>query len=345
MNEIKSKSHKHSSSKRSIFSAILFLIVFLLLKFFFPHNGVKDSVYQDSPSFWAQKDSWFLDTLSNCSDEIDVFYLISTEVITAKDSLGHILWRSTLSQEDRKAMEAEMSYVRNKMFYDDFNFFSPYYHQFTFDAIQAPSDTLEKVYQNVSTEICEAFDYYMRYWNNGRRFVLAGFSQGAMLLLDLLRHMSDEQFSRMVAAYEIGYRLSEDDLRHPHIQPAVCDTDCQVVISYNSVLSREGIWPLVSKDATTCINPVNWKTDATPASFTYEGMQGIVSVDTVLHTLMVDIAPEKFHEWLDNPVCKSVGMGQDCLHHWDLLFYPNYIHDNALKRARGLNDNISFATP
>lgn len=334
MNKVESTDKQNKSHKIAFCGSTLFLVVCVFLKVFLSLDETNGISSQDTSSFWEKSDSWYLDTLSTDSNQIDVFYLISTDVVSAKDSCGQEVWRSTLSKEDRAAMEKEMSYVRNKLFYGDFNFFSPYYHQFTFDVILQPDDTLNTVRQDVAEEVCEAFDYYMKHWNNGRRFVLAGFSQGAMHMLDLLRHMSDEQFSRMVAAYEIGYRLSEADLQHPHIRPALGETDSQVVVSFNSVLSPQGIWPLVSEGAVTCINPVNWKTDATPASFSYRELPGEVRVDTTLHVLLVDIEPESFHTWMDNPVFKSAGVSQDCLHHWDLLFYTDFIHDNALKRAQ-----------
>lgn len=336
MNDNKSASRR--TTRRNLFSAGLFLVVFLLLKLFFPHIGKGDAEGESQASFWAQEDSWYCDTLSAVREPVDVFYLISTEVISAKDSLGQLLYRSALAPEDRRSMEEEMRYVRDSIFFSDYRFFSPYYHQLTFDAIMARGDTLQTFYKAVSEEVCDAFDYYMEHWNGGRPFVLAGFSQGAMLLLDVLRHMTDEQFSRMAAAYEIGYRLTEEDLQHPHIRAAQGEEDSQVVVSYNSVLSREGIWPLVSRGAATGINPVNWKTDSTPAAFSYRGMEGEVRLDSTTFALLVDIAPESFHQWLDNPVCRWVGMSQDCLHHWDLLFYTRFIHENAKKRAGNLKN-------
>ena len=63
----------------------------------------------------------------------------------------------------------------------------------------------------------------MKNQNNGHRFILAGFSQGAMLTIDLLKHMTDEQFSRMVANYMLGYRLSEKDLQHSCLKDSAPD--------------------------------------------------------------------------------------------------------------------------
>ncbi len=74
----------------------------------------------------------------------------------------------------------------------DFNYIAPYYHQFTFDALSLSIEQSAQEYRKVAAEVCEAFDYYMKHKNQGRRFVLVGFSQGGMLVLDQLKHMSDE---------------------------------------------------------------------------------------------------------------------------------------------------------
>jgi hypothetical protein len=59
-----------------------------------------------------------------------------------------------------------------------------------------------------------------------------------MLVLDLLKHMTDEQYNRMVAAYAIGYRITEEDCKNKHICPAKGETETGVTISFNSALTH-----------------------------------------------------------------------------------------------------------
>ena len=180
----------------------------------------------------------------------------------------------------------------------------------------------------------EGFDYYMEHQNNGRRYALVGFSQGGMLVLDLLKHMTDEQYNRMVAAYAIGYRITEEDCKNNHIRPASGETETGVTVSFNSALSTDGLWPLVAEGAVICINPVNWKTDSTPATFTYENEEHTVSIDKQTNMLIVKTnRPKYYRKWNNNPAFQSAKVHLDCLHHWDLLFYSDFIHDNILKRA------------
>lgn len=264
-------------------------------------------------------------------DRPDLIYLVSTNVLSATDSEGRPQYTATLSDADRAWYKKEFDYVNSHICQGDFNLIAPYYHQYTFDSIQLDEKEFKAVYQQVTQEVCEFFDWYISSCNDGREFILAGFSQGAMLVLELLRHMDSEAFSRMAAAYMIGYRLSEEDLMHPQVNAACGADDRQVAISFNSVASPEGIWDFVSGGAACCINPVNWRTDSTPAEFSYDGDRGTVRIDPELNVLTVDINPEKYDSWMRaSPVFSFLNPANR--HHWDLMFYTQQIHDNALLR-------------
>lgn len=285
-------------------------------------------------SVWSQPEAWYVPQDTVTGDTIDLFYLVSTEVVSAQTPEGQISYQSLLIPSDREAISQELSYAESHFCQADLRCVAPYYHQFTFEALSLPHEQFDSVYQVVADEVCQAFDYYMQHQNQGRPFAIVGFSQGAMFTLDLLRHMSEEQYQQLIAAYAIGYRLSAEDVQHPHIRPATDETERGVTISFNSVLRPEAIWPQVAAGAVTCINPVNWRTDTMPATFTYHEQQHTVHVDPATHQLIVEVAdPSDYRAWNQNPVFLQAGVNPDCLHHYDLLFYSGLIHDNILKRA------------
>jgi len=292
------------------------------------HNG-EVSQYADA-EFWYQAENQY-DT-----SKVDVIYFVSTNVLCATDENGAQVWQSQLTSNDKAFMDDEFGWVESNIFHSDFNMIAPYYHQFTFDAVcQLDKASFNGVYQKVSSEACEAFDYYMKHMNNGRPYILTGFSQGAMLTVDVLKHMTDEQYSRMIACYCIGYRLSAEDLKDPHIKAAQGEFDCGVTVSFNSSQTKEAIWPLVNEGAVTSINPVNWKTDSTPATFSYDGTTNTLYLDTLSYTLLVATdTPSYYYKYYDRaPFYEAGGVSRDNLHHWDLLFYHQQLHDNALNRA------------
>lgn len=284
---------------------------------------------------WTADSAWYQSRDTLRPDKPDILYLVSTNVLSATDSCGREMFRARLNEADRQVLQAEMAYVEEHIAQHDFNFLAPYYHQFTFNAINLPDSLFQAEYRQVAAEVCQAFDHYMTHMNQGRPFALVGFSQGAMLVLELLKHMTDAQYHQLIAAYTLGYRIAGEDERCSHIIPATDESTPGVTVSFNSVLSREGQWPLVTKDATSAINPVNWKTDSTAATFTYNGQPHTVRLDPDTHLLIVETRKaDTYRRWNGNPVFRSAGVHPDCLHHWDLLFYTSFIHDNILLRAK-----------
>lgn len=84
--------------------------------------------------------------------------------------------------------------------------------------------------------------------------------------MELMKHLSEEERKRMIAAYVLGYKVTPADVeKAPWIKPATDSIDTGVTICYNSVSDVKYIKSVVSAPNVMCINPVNWCTDATPA--------------------------------------------------------------------------------
>ena len=115
-------------------------------------------------------------------------------------------------------------------------------------------------------DVCTAFDYFQAQRDKSRPLIIAGFSQGGLAVVELLKHIDDETYGQLAAAYVLGYKVTpEDTTVCKHIKAAQGETDTGVTICYNTVKDVKYIQPVI---AATCmgINPVNWRTDATPAT-------------------------------------------------------------------------------
>ena len=124
---------------------------------------------------------------------------------------------------------------------------------------------LEIAYRDVAA----AFEYYFEHCNNGRPIILAGFSQGSQLLLMLMKeYFDDPKYSeKLIAAYCIGWRITEEEVaQYPQLKMAQGEDDTGVIVSFNS--EAEGVEESLivpNGGKTLGINPLNWKTDSTPA--------------------------------------------------------------------------------
>jgi len=281
---------------------------------------------KQTKNYWETSEAWFQTGTEINENFVDVFYIVSTNVMQSFDSLGNERYTAILDDNERKNFAIEMEYVNKTIFPDSINYYSPYYHQFTMNSISLSQDDFDSVYGNVKYEVIEAFDYYMKNWNNGRRFVIAGFSQGAMMTKEIVKHLDKEQYSRLIAAYVIGDGISKEDLKCENIVPAKSAFDTGITVSFNTVKSLDGIWQPVYESTVTCINPINWTTDAISADFSFGEQNLTATVDTALNVIVV-----KDFEKPEAPF--SEVWPQDCLHFYDIQFYNNSLKQNVLDRA------------
>jgi len=194
----------------------------------------------------------------------DLFYIISTETVDHLVDGDTCHYADTRDEAIREAMLSEMVGV-DKLLSGGLNYFSPYYRQCSLESF-SNEDTMTRRLTLALGDVREAFGHYIKYRNNGRPFILAGFSQGAIALIDLLKEMDDETYSRLVAAYVIGWKVSDGDLSSTsHIVPARDSGDVGVTVCYNSVRDNGCAIPLLSDGNRVAINPVNWRCDGAPA--------------------------------------------------------------------------------
>ena len=158
-------------------------------------------------------------------------------------------------------------------------FYAPYYRHTTIDAwVTQNEDTINSRVRLAMDDVRTAFDHFQARRDQSRPLIIAGFSQGGRAVVELLKHISDETYSQLAAAYVLGYKVTKADMAEcPHIRPAEGETDTGVTICYNTVKDVKYIKPIIAA-SDICINPVNWRTDATPA--------------TLHDTITITLAPE-----------------------------------------------------
>ena len=197
----------------------------------------------------------------------DVFYVVSTweeDWMTADSIVCH--YADVWNPKHRERMAIEMNKVAGYMSPGN-RFYAPFYRHTTIDSFMMESEdsTLNRA-RMAMDDVCAAFDYFQAQRDQTRPLIIAGFSQGGMAVVELLKHMSDETYGQLAAAYVLGYKVTpEDTLQTKHIKAAQGADDTGVTICYNTVKDVKYINSII---AASCIgiNPVNWRTDATPAT-------------------------------------------------------------------------------
>ncbi len=212
---------------------------------------------------YADSYNWL--SLPNVSKEVDIFYVYPTVSSNETGSMS--------IYDDANRALAQGIFEAQASVYEPYgDVFAPYYRQMTTNVKMEDGmlATDTEAFKQGAIDVQDAFEYYINNLNDGRPFIIAGHSQGTMALIELIKNRfgDDEELrSRMVAAYLIGYTVTDDDLQKAGLTAAVGANDTGVVITYNTQSPTSVGGPMLMEGA-HCINPLNWKADSTyvPAS-------------------------------------------------------------------------------
>ncbi len=215
-------------------------------------------------NIYAKAENWAYLETDTSDKEADVFFICPT--VYGGDSEN---CNMALDDEETRQSFLGATNMEKGIYDTDCRFFAPYYRQVGLSVYQMDVQDREQYLEIAYEDVKQAFEYYMENYNDGRPIVLAGFSQGADMCIRLLKDcFADEEVKDLlVACYAIGWSISEEELQeNEHLKFAQGETDVGVIVSFNSEaedVSDSLLIPAGTK--TLAINPLNWKTDGTPA--------------------------------------------------------------------------------
>lgn len=230
-------------------------------------STLRQSVFIPQAPDYDDYTMWFTLDGDTAGNGADVFYVVSTWEEDWQDDDGRLshyadVWKPL----HREHMTTEISKVAAYMSPGN-RFYAPFYRHSTIEAFMMNNEDSTRQRTRLSmSDVCAAFDHFLARRDKQRPLIIAGFSQGGLAVVELLKHMSDETYGQLAAAYVMGYKVTpRDTLECKHIKAARGETDTGVTICYNTVKDVKYIQPVIGA---TCfaINPVNWRTDATPAT-------------------------------------------------------------------------------
>ncbi|MBR9982681.1 MAG: DUF3089 domain-containing protein [Desulfatitalea sp.] len=294
---------------------------------------------------YSQEYHWL--SLPDVDKAVDVFYLYPTA------------WRRGdnepyICEIDNPSMLAGSAsvFTRTATAFEPFaNIFAPYYRQADAAyALTLPLPELEALIAGIPTlDAVTAFDYYIKHFNHGRPFILAGHSQGSNVLINLLTgYLGDhpDVYQRMIAAYIIGYPVAAQIIEdNPHLKFAEGPDDTGVIISYNTQAPDvdPADNPVLSGQVGLVINPISW-TRSEAVADTIEGL-GSIMPDPV--TLVFEPGPQYADAQVDIAngvlICTTAdedylfeltqhGFPRGVFHSFDYPFYYYNLRANAQDR-------------
>ena len=301
---------------------------------------------------YSQKECWY--KIPAITKDVDTFFIYPTEYLGLNEGDPDY---AALDNEEMLQGMMGIYLTQANVFEDYTNVFMPYYRQAGLryaGEVWKKTGSIDAAISGIPyDDITSALDYYFENYNNDRPFILASHSQGSAIAKLVLKKYFKEHsdyYRRMVAAYIIGYAVTQDELdAYPHLKFANGETDTGVIISWNTEgpkNAEENVQTAVLLPNAISINPLNWKRDDTyaPASENLgslvpnieAGRLEIADVGAdakvipsrgvvVTHAEMEPI-PEELIELF------NASFGPDGRHETDYSLYYNNIKENVAKR-------------
>lgn len=222
--------------------------------------GGRKALDYSNPENWA----YFED---GADKPVDVFLICPT--VDTKSETNSFDLNEKLKSNFVNALDMERG-----IYEDSGRLFSPYYTQMSIKAYELTGKDYEKAKATAYKDVSAAFRWYLDNENDGRGIILAGFSQGSEMCIELLKEYfgGDSEEAKklreqLVTVYAIGWRVTEEDVtEYPQIVPATGETDLGTVVAFDCEDGNVSGTIIIPEGVTTySINPLNWKTDGTVA--------------------------------------------------------------------------------
>jgi hypothetical protein len=293
---------------------------------------------------------------------VDTFFIYPTLYINpAPDA-------PTLSpiEDQMFRLAVKANYKQGPLLFEDLtNLYEPYYRQSNLISFfgKTQQEILGLQLQEPRTDLYAALDYFFENYNNGRPFIIAGHSQGSIMVkLALKDYFMEhrEYLSRMVAAYVVGFSVTEDDLIQG-LKFAEGADDTGVIVSWNTEGPGNTENGVVLGNAVS-INPLNWRRDDTyaDASENIGDRLPIYDKDVALRAIgykenkpgLADaqldlergvVVCTTLDEYYIKPIAPGMKniFGHASLHLLDYMAYWENVRENVRTRIKAYFDRIS----
>jgi len=235
--------------------------------------------------------------------------------------------------------------------------YAPRYRQFgMYSVVEKETTSGMQAIDLAYSDVERAFDYYIRHYNKGRPFIIAGHSQGSMHGSRLLQTkvIGKPLQPKLVAAYLIGVTIPKD---LPGIEPSTSPTDTGKIINWNSYI-RGGETTFFTDDiiiwvgnsyrkvkgiTSVQVNPLSWKLNggkvaaadnpgSLPANIIGLLVPNITGADASGEVLIVEKPRIKGFEG-DGPDVPLLNPDKGDFHIYDYQLFYESIRKNTIDRA------------
>jgi hypothetical protein len=195
--------------------------------------------------------------LKRLNDSIDVFYVYPTILTDNKDKRWNV--EMTDSIQHQKVLDGAIEFQASA-FTEVGTIYAPFYRQAHlrsyYELENGGKEALLFAYQDIKN----AFEYYLKHYNQGKGIMLVGHSQGSTHLGFILRDYFDGKplQNQLVAAYIPGIGFKKDQFKT--IPLLVEPSAIGGYVAWNTFKRKVDQESYKFYENKACINPVTWDT-------------------------------------------------------------------------------------
>jgi hypothetical protein len=211
---------------------------------------------KDAADMYPKAEGWVSDSLK----DVDVFYVYPTLYSKGKTWNADISNNNLNNRIDKYPVKYQAS-----VFNAVGRVYAPRYRQAIiasyFDTTGSGKKALDFAYEDIK----RAFEYYLKYYNNGRPIIIASHSQGTTHCRRLLKDYFDTPAmkAKLVCAYVVGYEIYKEDYTILTPCKNATETNCYLTWStFRDGYQHEGKLKFYGN---VCINPISCSIDTTVA--------------------------------------------------------------------------------
>jgi hypothetical protein len=190
---------------------------------------------------------------------VDVFFIHPT-TYTQKD---FIVWNAQIDNEEINSLTDKTTILyQASAFNENSRVFAPRYRQAHINSFYINSEVAQNYFDIAYTDIKNGFEYYLKYYNNGRPIIIASHSQGTKHAGRLLKELFENKplYKQLVCAYLIGMPVPENYFTK--IPPCNNANETGCFVSWRTY--KNGYEPNLNETfKSIVVNPLTWtRTDS-----------------------------------------------------------------------------------
>jgi len=190
---------------------------------------------------------------------VDVFFIHPTTYYGTRG--GDNNWNAAVDDQELNAStDSSTILFQASIFNGAGRIFAPRYRQAHLDAFHSKDKVSnQQALDTAYADVAAAFDYYLKHWNKGRPYIIAGHSQGAVhaktLLLKKIENTPLQK--QLVASYIVGWRVERDFFKN--IPPCQSPEQTGCYCSWRT-FKKQYARRKADEPNSVCVNPLSWTT-------------------------------------------------------------------------------------